>query len=83
MNKSVSVKLGNVEEISVASKSKDGRWISKISFEGEFSVENIARILNMTRHGNQIEVSFICPQAEFDLDVREVSVSTGEINEEA
>jgi adenylylsulfate kinase-like enzyme len=79
MNKSVTVELGQVQEIAISSKSKDLQWLSKISFEGEFSVGDVARILNMVRQGKVIQVSFISPQAEMDLDVREVSVKTGEL----
>lgn len=79
----ICVSLTKVEEIGISSKTVDTKngkeYVTKISFEGDFSVSDIARILNLSRQGRPIEVSFSSPQAEFDLDVKEVSIKTGEV----
>jgi hypothetical protein len=77
MQKEVSVNIGKVSEIALSSKTKDGQWISKISFEGEFAISDVARILNLSRQACPIEVIFNSPQARLDLEVSEIDVGTG------
>jgi hypothetical protein len=77
--KEVNVNLSNIQEIVVSSKTKDSGWVSKISFEGQFTVGDVARILNLSKQGCPIEVSFSSPQAKMDLEVNEINVSTGEV----
>ena len=77
--KEVSVNLSNVQEIAISSKTKDSGWVSKISFEGQFMVGDVARILNLSKQGCPIEVSFTSPQAKMDLEVTEININTGEV----
>ena len=83
MNKELQVTLNKIEEIAFSTKAKSTtlgtEYVSKVSFEGEFSVPDIARILNMSRQGRPIEVTFASPQAEFDLTISEVSIKSGEV----
>lgn len=77
MQKEVTINIGKVSEVAISSRTKDGAWVSKISFEGEFAISDVARILNLSRQNCPIEVAFSSAQARLDLEVNEVEVDTG------
>lgn len=78
-----SITIEGIEKLALSSKkvvTETGiSHVSKISFEGDFRVGDVARLLYLSKQGKPINICFECPQAEFDLTVTPYSVKTGEI----
>jgi len=77
------ISIEGIEKLAISSKkvvTEAGiEHVSKISFEGDFKVGDVARLLYLSKQGKPINVTFESPQAEFDLTVTPFSVRTGEI----
>lgn len=81
--KQVQIEVDNIEKLALTNKkvvSETGiKHITRIQFECEGKVSNVARLLYLQKQGKPINVTFACPQAEFDLNITPVKVETGEI----
>jgi hypothetical protein len=77
------IRVNEIENLGIASKKEvtktDVRHVTKISFEAETSVGSVARLMYLYRSGKPISVTFECPQAELDLHIEAVSLSSGEL----
>ncbi len=81
------IDLGNIENIKLAIQMKDEkdqlpRQITKITFETDAPVRQIARIMHLQKTGVPIISRFQSPQAQFDIKVEQVDTSTGQIHDE-
>lgn len=77
------ITVNGIENLGISSKKEvtktEVRHMTKISFETEVPVGEIARLMYLHKGGKPINVTFECPQAEFDLNISAVKLSTGEI----
>jgi len=77
------ISFEDVDNLGIATKKVIRRegvlYITRVSFDVETLPLQIARLLYFTRQKPPINVVFETPQAEFDLTMTPVNISTGEI----
>ena len=69
--------MGNVDKLSVSFKKES----VKVSFEVTAPGPDIRRLIHFSRSGHPLNVTVESPQAEFDLEIKEVNVETGLIRD--
>lgn len=77
------ISIENIEQLGISSKKEvtqtEVRHLTKISFIADAEMGEVARLMYLHKRGKPINVTFECPQAEFDLNVSAVKLSSGEI----
>jgi hypothetical protein len=80
----VSIKIHGIHNLKFGTQQttdKDGvtKDITRLSFETDIHPTQLARILNLQRQRQPIDVVMESPQAKMDLTFQPVDVTTGEI----
>lgn len=77
------IKIEGIEKLSISSRKvvteNEVKHVTKISFEVEAPVSQIARLLYLQKQHQTLNATIECPQGEFDLNITPVNVKTGEI----
>ena len=81
--KQVRIEVEDIGKLAIASKkvvTETGvKYVTRISFEGDFKIGQVARLNYLNKQGKPINVTFESLQAEFDLNISPFKVETGEL----
>ena len=83
MPEKLQITIRNIEGVKLSTKTKvEGESVRKlvvVSFECNLPPKDMARIYNLDRQGQPMDVIIESPQAEFDLKVERLSLETGQL----